>query len=285
MVQIASRAEGSLVFSTVSSTPVCSCGHGVIADRRRLFRLSFRPFSRPRTRAPRACSALCDDAATIAVLPAPLAPWTGAPLRVIVAAEKPLDGRAVADRARRQRRGQIARAPRRAAVFLVRRDAVAGRGDVARELCAAAGCSTVTRDIVVRATPPRRRPGGGQHLAVAQYLEPRDGKPLFGVDRKTVRRAARRGAVVAGAARGAARPLAQFPVQLSGPRRRRDEDRPASRLRRPPYFLRAYFAFKMGLPFGYLEMLARRRRQPAECCGMVQHPECRRRARRAGRGR
>ena len=34
-----------------------------------------------------------------------------------------------------------------------------------------------------------------------------------------------------------------------------------------PYFLRAYFAFKMGLPFGYLEMLARRRRQPPTCFG------------------
>ena len=34
----------------------------------------------------------CEDAAELAVLPSPLAPWKGAPLRVIFAAEKPLDG-------------------------------------------------------------------------------------------------------------------------------------------------------------------------------------------------
>ena len=34
----------------------------------------------------------CDEAADIAVLPAPIAPWKGAPLRVIVAAEKPIHG-------------------------------------------------------------------------------------------------------------------------------------------------------------------------------------------------
>ena len=44
--------------------------------------------------APRAqgFSGACEDAAEIAVLAAPSAPWKGAPLRVIVAAEKPLDG-------------------------------------------------------------------------------------------------------------------------------------------------------------------------------------------------
>ena len=34
----------------------------------------------------------CEEAAEIAVLSSPLAPWKGAPLRVVVAAEKPLDG-------------------------------------------------------------------------------------------------------------------------------------------------------------------------------------------------
>ena len=40
----------------------------------------------------RAQAASCEDAAELAVLPSPLAPWKGAPLRVIFAAEKPLDG-------------------------------------------------------------------------------------------------------------------------------------------------------------------------------------------------
>src|SRR6202034_4413018 len=38
-----------------------------------------------------ALSGTCEDAAEIAVLAAPMAPWKGAPLRVIVAAEKPLE--------------------------------------------------------------------------------------------------------------------------------------------------------------------------------------------------
>src|SRR5258707_13923443 len=34
----------------------------------------------------------CEDAAELAVLPSPIAPWKGAPLRVVFAAENPLEG-------------------------------------------------------------------------------------------------------------------------------------------------------------------------------------------------
>ena len=34
----------------------------------------------------------CEEAAGLSVLPSPVTPWKGAPLRVIFAAEKPLDG-------------------------------------------------------------------------------------------------------------------------------------------------------------------------------------------------
>src|SRR5207247_10623450 len=37
-------------------------------------------------------SGSCEDAAELAVLPSPIAPWKGAPLRVVFAAEKPLEG-------------------------------------------------------------------------------------------------------------------------------------------------------------------------------------------------
>ena len=37
-------------------------------------------------------SGACEDAAELAVLPSPVAPWKGAPLRVVFAAEKPLEG-------------------------------------------------------------------------------------------------------------------------------------------------------------------------------------------------
>src|SRR3954468_8275834 len=42
---------------------------------------------------PARAQAACEDAAEVSVLPAPAAPWKGAPLRVIFAAEKPLDGK------------------------------------------------------------------------------------------------------------------------------------------------------------------------------------------------
>ena len=34
----------------------------------------------------------CEDASALAVMPSPIAPWKGAPLRVVFAAEKPLEG-------------------------------------------------------------------------------------------------------------------------------------------------------------------------------------------------
>jgi hypothetical protein len=40
----------------------------------------------------RAAPASCEDAPEVAVLSAPIAPWKGAPLRILVAAEKPIDG-------------------------------------------------------------------------------------------------------------------------------------------------------------------------------------------------
>src|ERR1700730_6898561 len=39
-----------------------------------------------------AASGFCEDAAELSVLPSPVAPWKGAPLRVMVVSEKPLEG-------------------------------------------------------------------------------------------------------------------------------------------------------------------------------------------------
>src|ERR1700686_1651973 len=39
-----------------------------------------------------AASGICEDAAELSVLPSPLAPWKGAPLRVMVVSEKPIEG-------------------------------------------------------------------------------------------------------------------------------------------------------------------------------------------------
>src|SRR5450755_2178349 len=40
----------------------------------------------------KAASDACGDAAELTVLPSPFAPWKGAPLRVMVVAEKPIEG-------------------------------------------------------------------------------------------------------------------------------------------------------------------------------------------------
>jgi hypothetical protein len=37
-------------------------------------------------------SGTCADNADVAILPAPIAPWKGTPLRILIATEKPLDG-------------------------------------------------------------------------------------------------------------------------------------------------------------------------------------------------
>ena len=146
----------------------------------------------------------CEDAAELAVLPSPLAPWKGAPLRVVFAAEKPLEGElsliapdgSVAAKSRERHGGP----PYFWFAEVASPAAGTWRATLARDR-APAECSTITRDIAVRADqPPPPQRDAGQRLAVAQYLESRDGKPVLRMDREAVRRAARRGAVVAGAA-------------------------------------------------------------------------------------
>ena len=146
----------------------------------------------------------CEDAAELAVLPSPVAPWKGAPLRVIFAAEKPLEGElsliapngSVAAKSRERLGGPP--------YFWFAEVAAPAAGKwqarLARER-APAECSTITREIaVLDREPPRPRSTRGQRLARAQCMESRDGKPVFRMDREALRRAARRGAVVEGAA-------------------------------------------------------------------------------------
>ena len=222
----------------------------------------------------------CEDAAEVAVLPSPIAPWKGAPLRVVVAAEKPLegelsliapDGKVVAKSRERQGGPPYF-------WFAEVTSPVAGTWQAKLTSDRAGECGTITRDIAVRDDePPRPRRGRRQRLAVAQYLEPRDGKPVFGMDREAVRRAARRGAVVAGAARSAARSIAQFPVRPSGPARRRDRDDRSPRLRRPAVLPARLFRLQDGIAVRLLEVLARRRRPAAEVLRVVEQPDCCRR--------
>ncbi len=164
-------------------------------------------------------------------------------------------GRVFVDRARRKRRREIPRAPRRAAVFLVRRGEVTccrtWRATLARDR-APAGCGTITRDIAVRAdrpAPPSATEGivwplrntwnrATENLFSAWieklFDDPVDTAPSWPALHDVLRDQSRN---------------VLFNHLGLG------EDAMKIVLRPDcadlPYFLRAYFAFKMGLPFGY----------------------------------
>ena len=199
--------------------------------------------------------AICDDAAEIAVLPSPVAPWKGAPLRVIFTAEKSLEGEfslnapdgSVAAKSRERHGGPPY------FWFAEVKSPAAGtwRASLARDR-APAECSTITRDIAVRAdrpAPPSTTEGivwplrnawnrGTENLFSAWieklFDDPLDAAPSWPALHDVLRNRSRN-------------------VLFNHLGLGEDE---MKMILRPdcadlPYFLRAYFAFKMGLPFGY----------------------------------
>jgi len=108
---------------------------------------------------------ICEDAAELAVLPSPVAPWKGAPLRVIFAAEKPLEGElsliapdgSVAAKSRERHGGP----PYFWFAEVASPSAGTWHATLARDR-APPECTTITREIAVRAdrpAPPRETPG------------------------------------------------------------------------------------------------------------------------------
>ncbi len=200
-------------------------------------------------------SGICEDVAELAVLPSPLAPWKGAPLRVVFAAEKPLEGElsliapdgSVAAKSRDRQGGPP--------YFWYAGVASPAAGTWHATLTldhAPAECSTITREIAVRAAappPPGATPGS---LWPVRNTWNRETENLFSAWIEK---------------------LFDGPLdaELSWPTLRdvlRDRSRnflfdylglgedQVPMILRPDcaelvYFLRAYFAFKMGLPFGY----------------------------------
>ncbi len=224
-------------------------------------------------------SAGCEQAAQIAILPAPLTPWKGAPLQVLVAAEKPLNGQlaliapdgSVAARSAAPEGGppyywyaEVA-AP------------AAGTWRVTLSLPgAAAPCGTITRDVAVSAGRPpglQARPGSlwpiraswnrtTENLFSAWIAKLFDGPLDQELSWKTW-------------------------VQVLQDRSRNmlfgylglNEDN-LLKATRPDcadfvYFLRAYFAFKMGLPFGYSNCSRGNAGAPPKCYQWfdIEHPE------------
>jgi len=196
----------------------------------------------------------CLDEAGLAMLASPLVPWKGGPLRVVFAAEKPLDGELsliapngnIAAASGERHGGPpyfwFAEVASPAAgtwqAMLVRNDAPAD-------------CRTVTREIVVQ-RKPGAGPGGGKGVWPAKNDWNRETENLYSAWIETLFDA----------------PLDEAPSWKALHEVLRDpsrnvlfnhlglrEDQKGLVIQPDcadvPYFLRAYFAFKMGLPFGY----------------------------------
>jgi len=224
-------------------------------------------------------SAPCADAPELAVLPSPIAPWTGAPLRLLVVAEKPLEGElsliapdgSVVARSHNQHGGP----PYFWYAEIASPTAGMWHATLARNH-APTGCRTTTREIAVRndkPAPPRATPGSVWPLRntwnratedfYSAWIEKLFDSPLD--------------------------------VELSWPaldKVLRDRSRnflfdylnlgedEMGLILRPdcaklPYLLRGYFAFKMGLPFGYSKCTRGDRGKPPKCYAWfnIQHPE------------
>jgi hypothetical protein len=196
-------------------------------------------------------SSTCDDA-DVAFLPAPLAPWRGAPLHIVVTSEKPLDGElsliapngTVAVKSRERHGGP----PYFWFAEIASPAAGTWRAKLDRD-GAASGCS---RDIAVRAAePPRPHAADGSLWPIhnvwdrttedlfSAWIEklfdaPLDAEPSWTALHLVLRDKSR-----------------NFLFNYLG----LGEDQMGIVIRPDcadlPYFLRAYFAFKMGLPFGY----------------------------------
>ena len=196
----------------------------------------------------------CQDA-DVAVLAAPIAPWKGAPLRVLVAAEQAFDGEfaliapdgSVAAKSHERSGGPP--------YFWIAEVATPAVGTwhatLVRE-AAPAACRTITRDIVVSAQKvpgPRATPGSvwpirntwnrATENLFSAWIEklfdaPLDTEPSWKAWHEVLRDQSR-----------------NLLFNSLGA----NEDTVTINLRPDcadfAYFLRAYFAFKMGLPFGY----------------------------------
>src|SRR5664279_5257741 len=208
---------------------------------------------------------VCEDAAELAVLPSPVAPWKGAPLRIVFAAEKPLEGEfsliapdgSVAAKSSARYGGPP--------YFWFAEVASPAAGTWHASLTPA-GCSPITRDIVVRADQPPRPGAATGSVWPLRNTWNRATENLFSAWVEKLFDA----------------PLDAAPSWTALHEVLRDRSRnilfnhlglgedEMGLIIRPdcadmPYFLRAYFAFKMGLPFGYSKCTRGGGGQPPRC--------------------
>jgi hypothetical protein len=227
----------------------------------------------------RAAAGDCGDAAELQVLPSPLAPWKGAPLRIMVVTEKPLEGvlSLIAPD------GKVAvKSPDRHggapySWFAEVAEPAAGTWHVTLALDhAVAECTSITRDVTVSARKPEplRTPSGSfwqvrnswnsstESLFSAWIEKLFDAPPDQDLSWKAWHEVLRDRS-------------RNFLFNYLG----RGEDDAKTGLRPDcadfAYFLRAYFAYKMGLPFGYSNCSRGTGGKPPKCYQWfdIEHPE------------
>jgi hypothetical protein len=197
----------------------------------------------------------CADAAELAVLSSPIAPWKGAPLRVVFAAEKPFEGElsliapdgSVAAKSRERHGGPP--------YFWFAEVAAPAAGTwhakLARER-ASAECRTITREIAVRAAEPPRPQATEGSLWPVRNTWNRETENLYSAWIEKLFDAPLDATLSWKALHEVLRDRSRN-ILFNHLGLREDS---MGMIVRPdcadlPYFLRAYFAFKMGLPFGY----------------------------------
>jgi hypothetical protein len=228
------------------------------------------PFSAGESQA-KDLSGICEEPSAIAVLPSPVAPWKGAPLRVLFAAEHPLEGElsliAPDGKVSIKSRERLGGPPYFWLAEVATPAAGTWRATLARDR-APAECSSITREITVRnEEPPRPGTTSGSVWPVrnawnratenlfSAWIEklfdaPLDAAPSWPALHEVLRDRSR-----------------NFLFNHLG----LGEDEMKIVLRPDcadlPYFLRAYFAFKMGLPFGYSKCSRGGGGKPPKCFG------------------
>jgi hypothetical protein len=211
----------------------------------------------------------CEDAAELAVLPSPIAPWKGAPLRVIVAAEKPLEGElsliapngSVAAKSRERHGGPP--------YFWLAEVAAPVAGTWHAKLArdhAPAECSTITHEIAVRAAEPPRPQATDGSLWPVRNTWNRATENLYSAWIEKLFDAPQDATLSWKALHEVLRDRSRnFLFNHLGLR----EDQMGQVIRPDcadlAYFLRGYFAFKMGLPFGYSKCSRGGGGEPPKC--------------------
>jgi hypothetical protein len=197
----------------------------------------------------------CEDAAQLGVLPSPLAPWKGAPLRVTFAAEKPLQGElsliapdgSVAATTHDRQGGPP--------YFWFAEVATPAAGVWHARLVregAPAECTTINHEITVAANPPPRLADASGGVWGMRNNWNRDTENLYSAWIEKLFDAPLDATLSWKALHEVLRDQSRnFLFNHLGLK----EDQ-SNMVIRPdcadlPYFLRAYFAWKMGLPYGY----------------------------------